>query len=105
LTISIVSIICSLSAISQLMRLFSDRLTSTAPAGTETSKTCDEGSDETLQPFEQPPDPTSRCTEKTYKHLVEVLGLHQTVEILDSEYRTLQGVTAKIEGDQSSVNG
>jgi len=72
------------------MRRFSDRLVSaTLSVPAERSVGVDSIPDEALSGA-QKGNATSRA-EGEYTHLVQILGLHQTVQILESEYRTLSG--------------
>jgi hypothetical protein len=69
------------------MLRFSDRLTSTPPTSAEPTKAVAAGKgspDETAAQLSNP-------TDTEYTALVELIGLHQTVKILEAEYSLITG--------------
>jgi hypothetical protein len=91
------------SPLASSMRRFSDRLATTSPAHTE-SKVHEDRADEGFSPLKQFVLVSSRRAEKAYKNLIDVLGLLQTVEILEVEYRNLPSQElGKAQEDESAV--
>jgi hypothetical protein len=71
------------------MPRFSDRLTSSTAIALDDPKDDESASDAKMSPSEQ-----------DYHSLVEVIGLHRTLKVLESEYTRILGVngTVKCEG-------
>ena len=76
------------------MRRFSDRLSSASSATSNNkSKTIDGPSDDIVGPLEA----TMSAGSDGYVALVKMLGLHQTVKILEAEYRLVTGINSHSE--------
>lgn len=86
---------------SQNMLRFSDRLTSTSTTPAEQSKDLAASRDSSDEPSTDGSSPLDRG----YANLVELLGLHQTVRILETEYNCITGDSAKVKEGKDSKNG
>ena len=80
------------------MLRFSDRLTSTPSTSLEQVKTINTPSDETAIKSPSP-------TDQEYTALVELIGLHQTVQILETEYSLVTGGDSKMNKEFHIKNG
>ena len=80
------------------MLRFSDRLTSTASTSLEQVKTINAPSDETAIKSPSP-------TDQEYIALVELIGLHQTVQVLEAEYSVVTGGDGKMNKEFDIKNG
>jgi hypothetical protein len=80
------------------MLRFSDRLTSTPSVPSEQVKTINVPSDETAIKSPSPAD-------QEYLALVELIGLHQTVKILEAEYSLVTGGNGKSNREFDIKNG
>jgi len=86
------------------MLRFSDRLASTSSSASEQAKsvgTDNEDSDEKTISF---PGDTANPKETKYASFVEILGLHQTVKLLETEYILVTGRSSQMT-DNWGVNG
>jgi hypothetical protein len=83
------------------MLRFSDRLTSTSSTQAEQPKAAapvDGSSDETLTS-------QTSLSDQEYTALVELIGLHQTVKVLEAEYSLVTGGDGKIGKDDEVKHG
>ena len=80
------------------MLRFSDRLTSTPSMSSEQAKTINPSSDERAIKSTSP-------TDQEYIALVELIGLHQTVKVLETEYNLVTGGDGKSNKEFDIKNG